>query len=322
MPLETPRPKRKYQCTQPQLYAICKIGWKSYEENQAAFELFNTNYTVLFGTNAVAAVAAAKALPDFQQRDEPSETAFILMGKKADKCIISWKTLRSYIKKAFDPDLFKPKIESAGYNYYEEATNENWEDLDSMLLAGQSFITNNTPALTTAGMPAGFPASYNTLYGEFGDLYETFTDAGQDSKEGTDAKITANNDIHKTLTDMFADGQLIFAEDAGKRERFIFARVKAIVKLQLASAAATTYQGGVTSTLDDQPIPNVACGLMELGTSVPTNAEGAFLMEDPERGIHTGIFVHPDYEELQVPGIEIKAGEATTINVQLTPLTP
>jgi len=227
--MANPRPQALYNCSQSELYAICTIGWNSYSENQLDFEAFNTLYTVALGADAYTELEAAVNLPSFQERNEATEVAYIELTKAHNLCLTKWKTLRAYIKSSYPTDIQKPKIESAGSDNYSKAANRNWDQTYVLLTAGQNFINNNTAELTTGGMPPTFAAEYETAFSEFGDLYVAFTDFEQDEQEGTDAKIEANNAIYLKLTRMFEDAQIIYQNDASKRERFIFKQLKEMI---------------------------------------------------------------------------------------------
>lgn len=224
-----PRPQAIYTCSQSELYAICVIGWTSYNENQPDFEAFKTIYTAAYGTTALSEVEAAQNLPGFQERNEAAETAYIKMTQAHSECIMKWKALRSYIKSSFPSELQKPKVESAGYDHYTKAANKNWDETLLLLTAGQHFIDNNTAALTAGGMPPTFAADYGTTATDFNSLYIKFTDFEQDEEEATDIKIMANNKVYQKLMAMFEDAQIIYEHNASKRERFIFAQVKAMI---------------------------------------------------------------------------------------------
>jgi len=178
--MAAPRPTRKYNCTQAKLYAICTIMWQSYAENQADFEAFKTIYTAQFGIDALAEVEAAKNLPDFQARNQSTETAHINMQDTAKLCLKAWRSLRSYIKSSFPENLQKPEIEAAGEEHYMKALNNNWSETELMLTSAINYIGNNTAQLTTGGMPAAFPTTVGNLNTEFMGYYNTFTDSGQD----------------------------------------------------------------------------------------------------------------------------------------------
>ncbi len=227
--MPTPKPERKYNSTQAELYSICDIGWTSFEENLADFTAAKTFYDAAFLTARRGEVQAAKLLPDEQARGAVPESFNVQMQQAANAALLKWKFLRSHIGDAFTGDLTKPNVEAAGSAYYDTASTGNWEDLKAMLVAGQTFITENLGALTAAGMPAGFQLSYNNAMTAFTDLYDDFKDGEQDAGEGTDEKIIANNAIYDKMMKMFDDGQLIYDNNAAKRNRFIFAQVKSLV---------------------------------------------------------------------------------------------
>src|SRR3990170_361846 len=107
MALTEERPKAEYKCTQQELYQVCLLTWDSYLENVGDFTGENTNYTVAFGNMNRQAVLDAKKMPDFQQRDEASETLLVLLKEASDECLIKWQSLEGYIKKAFKENLWK-----------------------------------------------------------------------------------------------------------------------------------------------------------------------------------------------------------------------
>ncbi len=220
-----PRPTKKYPCSQAELYAICTIGWQSYQENLADFVAFSTKYDAQYATDALQAVEAAKQLPDFQARNEPAETSYREMVKTVDLCNRNWRKLRRHIANAFNNDIVKGKIEAAGEPHYKKSMNRNWAETELMLTSATTFMTDNATELTAGGMPAQFVTDFGNAKTTFLGHYAAFTDAGQDEVEGTDQKLNANNAIYATLTAMFDDGQVIYEDNPAKRERFIFTRV-------------------------------------------------------------------------------------------------
>ena len=251
MPLQTPRPLQQYNCKQEELYQVCLLGWDSYLENVAAFTSTNTTYTLAFGQTSRTAVLTAKAMPDFQARDEASESFLILMKEAATQCLIQWNLLETHIKKSFPLNLHKPKLESAGADHYEKAAQNNWESVSALMESGKKFIAQNTAALTTGGMPAGFSAAFNTARTSFETLYTQFKDAQQDAEELRDDKINANNAIFSLLSSMFEDGQKIYRNNPAKRERFTFSKV-----LELVSGASPVSPSLVTllTAVTDQSV--------------------------------------------------------------------
>ncbi len=219
------RPVKKYPCSQAELYAICTIGWQSYDENLADFSAFSTKYDAQFSIDAKAAIQSAKELPDFQARNEPSETSYKEMVKTVNLCNRNFRKLRNHIGNAFSKDVVKGKVEAAGEPHYKKSMNRNWAETELMLTSATTFITENNADLSAGGMPPQFVLDFDTAKNQFIGYYAAFTDAEQDELEGTDQKINANNAIWDTLTGMFDDGQVIYEDNPAKRERFIVSRV-------------------------------------------------------------------------------------------------
>lgn len=328
----TSRPIAKYHCTQAELYAICTIGWQSYTENQPDFEAFKTTYTVPFGEAMVLAVETAKNLPDFQSRNQDTETAYILMGQTATLALNKWRTLRSYIKSAFPSELQKPNIEAAGEEHYTKASTRNWGETELMFTSAINYINDNTAILTTAGMPAAFPTDFSDLHTTFATHYSTFTDSGQDEHEGTDTKVNANNAIYDNLQKMFEDGQIIFENDPAKRERFIFARVKELItnNPNSGSIPSTVIEIGMY-VYDEQtnlPIEGAQATFFNapggVSISAISNSEGLLYFNltgfEPNEMVLLQGEITADGYESQMGEEEATAGNFYSIDVEMLPM--
>jgi hypothetical protein len=339
-----PRPQSNYKCSQSELYAICTIGWTSFGENQADFELFNTLYTIVFGTDALAEVDAAMNLPGFQERNEAAETAYIEMTKAHAECILRWKSLRSYIKNSYPTELQKPKIESAGYDHYTKAANKNWDETKLLLTAGQHFIDNNTADLTTGGMPPTFAADYALADTTFSNLYVQFTDFEQDEQEETDTKVEANNAIYAKLLKMLEDANIIYEHDASKRERFIFAQIKTLItntgNTSTTPADTVLIEGVVTDQSTGDPIQDASVNVTpdgsietfgavtdELGfyvlkvTDLAPKTAGTFLI-NAEALDHNPVSIPLNYETGKKFKLEIKLKEFIEPEPPVPPIDP
>ncbi len=226
------RPQSEYHSTQLELYAVLRIGLASYRENIADFTNFKAKYDAAFGNTFETEINAAAALPDFQARDEASETANILLDKKAKECTNKWQDLKRYIASTTGwDDLQKPKLEAAGSTLYEKAANDNWEILKGLMETANNFITNNTTALQADGnMSIGFPLQFDILKQDYETLYDDFTDKTQDQEQLTDEKIIENNKINAKINDIFGDGQAIYRDNPSMAERFTFDQVLKIVR--------------------------------------------------------------------------------------------
>lgn len=231
MALQSEKPVRNYNCTQAELYAVCKIGLESYRENTTDFSNFKGYYNNAWGNTFESEIEAAEQLPSLQQRGERSEISNVELAEKGDECLVAWQRLKRHTADAFPENQQKPKLESAGQLLYEKAANQNWDVLKQLMQQGETFIADNLADLTAGNnMPAIFQAQFTTLKDEYNAIYDEFTDARQDSEEQTTEKINANNGIYNKLIAMFKDGQEIYRTDRAKQERFIFEQVLGIVR--------------------------------------------------------------------------------------------
>ncbi|HDY87667.1 MAG TPA: hypothetical protein ENH82_06050 [bacterium] len=225
------KPKPKYNSSQLELYAVCRIGLLSFKENLADFTNFKGYYTNTWANDFEQEIKNTEKLPNLQVRGEKSETARILMAVKGKESLAKWQTLKRYIADAYPDNLQKPKLQAAGSDDYDRAAEENWDVLKGLMETAETFITANTSDLSANNvMPAAFPAQFSTLKTDFNTIYDQFTDAEQDAEEQTSQKVNANNAIHDKLMGMFLDGQEIYRKDRAKEERFIFDQVLEVVK--------------------------------------------------------------------------------------------
>lgn len=279
-------------------------------------------------------VEAAKNLPDFQARNQDTETAYILMGQTATLALTSWRTLRSYIKSAFDPALQKPNIESAGEAHYNKAVTRNWGETELMFTSALNYITENEPLLTLAGMPATFPADFSNLHATFLTHYSTFTDSGQDEHEDTDQKVNANNAIYDSLQNMNEDGQIIYEANPAKRERFIFSRVKELITNSPSNGSdtipATEIQLGayIYNMVTNLPIEGAQFIVYNapggLTLSATTNSEGILQMTitgfEPNQIVLLTVEISAPGYQTEMGDVEATAGSFYSFDAGMMPL--
>ena len=168
--------KNEYPCSQKDLYSIMETAWRNFDEHQFEFAALKALYTVLYSTNAKAAIAAAKALPDNQARGEAAESLRVSLVDQAETCRQNFQKLKSYIVTAYpNKALHKGKFEAAGQLYYDGASNEDWESVSQLNQSGSNFIAANSVALLAgANMPVGFQAAYDGDASTFLSTYDNF----------------------------------------------------------------------------------------------------------------------------------------------------
>ncbi len=264
--------KAKYNCTQTELYAICRLGWKMVKNKQADVVIVYPDYTILYIDGKIASIKAAEDLPDFQSRDLLPESSHIILKQVADPAILSWKLLERYITRAFqnNKELIKPNLEAAGKDYYEAATrdNPNWEDLQQMMLSGNTYITNNLGILTS--MPPTFPADYASTKTDFDTKYDEFTIAEAESPEKTREKIEANNGVFDEL--MLMLGDIGAAAPPELQHEFTFVYLKGII----SSPGAAGLKGEISEEGTGVKLENVLLRLSPSARETNTDALGLY----------------------------------------------
>lgn len=265
--------KAKYNCTQTELYAICRLGWKMVKNKQADVVLIYPDYTVPYIDGKINDIKTAEELPDFQSRDLVPESSHIILKQVADPAIQKWKLLERYITRAFqsNKDLIKPNLEAAGKDYYEAATrdNPNWEDLQQMMLSGNTYITNNLAILTS--MPPAFPAEYATAKGDFDTKYDEFTIAEAEGPEKTSEKIEANNAIFDALMLMLGDIGAV-APTAELQKEFTFTYLKGVI----SSPGAAGLKGVISEEGTDVKLKDALLRLSPIGRETQSVEGGEY----------------------------------------------
>jgi len=167
----------------------------------------------------MAAIAAAKAMPDDDARSGAADVFHIGLVNMGKICTQNFQFLKSYIETSFpDPLVQDVQFVVAGQNYYRGAVNRDWESMELLNQIMKNYLAvpaNNTLHLGVApnlNMPATFTASVINGASNFSGQYTNFKAAEQTSLETTN-KIKANNAIYRTGIAMMKDGQVLFMND-------------------------------------------------------------------------------------------------------------
>ena len=243
-----------YRCTQLELYSTLKTIWDNYDDHQAQLVTYKSKYDAPMSVTRKSEIATAKALPDEEARNAESQNLRIDVTTLGQKCTRNWQLLKGYIVEAYPGTNQKVQLDAAGATYYEPASHSNWEFLAGMNSSANNFIVANGAALLADGfMPAGFKAQYQADSDAFDTKYDEFKHA-QQSSEGTDEKIKANNKIYDDSMKMCADATMLFVTDDSIVKKFTFTTVLQIVsppgsaslKLRFIDIATNLPIAGVT----------------------------------------------------------------------------
>ena len=305
----------RYECTQPELYAICSLGWSMIQPFQSQIESVFPEYTMGYIDGKLLDIAKAENMPDFQARDLASETAHILLKQKADPAIQNWRLLERYINRAFqsNPDLIKPNIEAAGKEFYESAAREspNWEDVKRLLVDGNNYITDNLTILTPV-MPVAFPINFDTTKTDFDKQYNIFVNTKATSPFGTFKKLSANNAIYDDLMLMLADVKQITPYPF--KDEITFTHLKGII----SSPGPAGLKGTITTQDTGSKPAGVLLRLLDTDYEATTNGAGQYDFGNIASGKYNLQISLTGYQT-QTIEITILTGVTSTKNYALTP---
>ena len=216
-----------YPCSQQSLYTVAALVWKSYDDNLASFTELKGKYTKPFSVAALLDLKAARDLPTVHSRNSIPESIRIQLLPLGLTCLSNQRKLKSYINEVFPDNAAKPMLAAAGFNSYSSAINESWEEMNTMVTAGHTFIDSNSTTLQagTENMPLAFKTTYATDKTAFETVYSNYIASTQATPGGTNDKIVANNAVYSTLMAMMEDGRLIFENDSIKKALFTFGTV-------------------------------------------------------------------------------------------------
>jgi hypothetical protein len=305
-----------YNCSQEELYEICKTGWNSCSEFLPDFNNLKPKYTTPFITDKLNNVELAENLPNEQQRNEVSETLRIQLAAQNVLQLAIWQKLKRYIIDAYPQEIQKPKLEAAGQNDYAKAANENWQSANALYKQGLKFINDNFTTLTdNDNMPPTFKTTFEDGKTEFDKLHQKFIDAEENQKVQANEKLEANNLIHNQLMSMFLDGQQIFLNKPAIKDQFTFDKV-----LELISGVGTQgIKGKITNDQNTLPIPEATIAIKNSTLTTTTDSQGSYHIYQMAQGTYIALIQAPGFQDKTITTIEIKKGTITTLNATLIP---
>lgn len=270
--------KPEYPCAQKDLYSIIETAWANYQLKLANFTAHKALYNAAYKTTALAAVAAAKALPDDVTRNAAAETLRVALVKMGDICLLNFRTVKSYIETAFtDRDVWDIQFKAAGQQYYTDAGNQDWESMELLNQAAKNYLATNSALLLgvapNLNMPATFTAALTLAATNFSNQYLAFKSA-EETSAATAAKINANNACYRTLTAMLRDGQVIFSNDLETKKLFVFSTLWDLINPPVAG-----MKGEVKVSGTNVPIVGATVSIQregEVALDILTDEEGSY----------------------------------------------
>lgn len=294
--------KPKYNCSQDELYQACFLLATSLEEEIGKFDFKpiygQPNYVGLYRDE----VRAARLLPDDALRK--SQHIFLrnqLIALTDGLLKLLAAKLRAYIRTAFsNPSDNAAALDAAGFGRYTSAINYDWDACTAFINSAISFTQLNSAVLeTNLNMPSSFIAELEGFRDIFEPRVEAFLNTLENSENGTQEKIMANNAIYDRAIDICADGQVAFIDNEAKRNQFVWDRIidritppgAAGLKVDVRNGATNEFEPGVEVSFQQEGLPLIT------GT---TDADGYVPFTNLEVGAYTGFLRKPGFEPVPI----------------------
>lgn len=305
-----------YPCSQLELYTAATLIWSSCSQHLTNFEDFKSKYRPSLIAQEQADIQRAKALPDYQARNEATETLGIQLAEKAATVRNEWQKLKRYIEEAWPENLQKPKLEAAGQTLYKKAGADNWPSVLGLSTAGENFIRENLATLINDGyMPDAFPTRFFESAHAFSENYQQFLDSKENESIGAAAKVKANNTVYKNVIALCKDGQEIFKSNEAVRSQFVFEEAL----LKIGGVGTAGVRGLVTRSDSALPLAGVAVTLSGSDKTGLTDNEGRYEIKPLAAGTYALTFSKEGFASATVAGHEVKIGTLGRADAGLVP---
>jgi hypothetical protein len=292
----------KYKCSQDELYQACFLLATSLEEELGKFSFKPRYVQPGFVETYRDDIRAARLLPDEAQRKAQHiflRTALIGLTDSLFKQLSG--KLRSYIRDAYpNPTNEAAALDAAGFGRYVSATNYDWDAVNGFITAAISFTQANSAVLeTNLNMPNSFIAELEAFRDIFEPRVDAFLNTLENSENGTQEKIIANNAIYDEAIWICEDGQVAFYDNEAKRHQFVWNRIvdritppgAAGLKVDVRNGATNLYEPGVEISFQQEGLPVIT------GT---TDADGYVPFTNLEVGSYTGFLRKPGFEPVPI----------------------
>lgn len=305
---------KNYSFAMSVLYQTIRIILLNATNNLAALTAFKSKYSEDYINELKAELEAAETLKSEQARAAEHEALRIDLISLSASCRQYWQYLKRYIADAFGPEQQIVMWDAAGWQYYTEAANLNWDKLREMMQMASLFIEENAGTLKENGfMPDTFAATFEASRAAFNTKYDNFILAKENAEAGTAAKIDANNNINTKTVSLCLDAQICFMNDEVKKRLFSMEAVSSLIK----PTGSATVVVELTDAETNAVIPVFDVTNLETERTV-TSVAGRAEMGLQAEGSKQYRIVADGYPE-QTITVDVKAGTKSIERISLAP---
>jgi hypothetical protein len=295
------------------LYSVCLAAWNLCSQNLAKFTALKAFYTEAFIDQALAAVQAAKDLPQIVQTLAYRKEARINLVNATKQVQANWQLLKLYINKAFAEDIVRARLDGAGAAFYVKASADNWSAVRSLIDTANAFIANNLGDLmANDNMPADFQTKFQADGNSCIELSVSHARLNIEKEMATNRKVEANNTIYASTIEMLKDGQQIFKDNAAAQKQFTFSYLVSIYR----GERSASLKGYVVNYLG-LPIEGASVVSADQKYAAITDDKGYYCITRIAEGAYTFSVTCTGYVP-QMQQITFTAGTASRSNFELT----
>jgi hypothetical protein len=308
---------RKFPCSQLELFAVCKVGWKYCLQNISRFNSFRPIYTSEYVDSRLGEIARVNEMPNMAKRSAQQELARIALKNKLEECQWAWKKLKLAIPAIFPESEIEAHYKDMGQEYYDATRRFKWEACTGMMHAAVSFAQQHSAMIGASPLlgPA-FVDEIRSLSDSLNAALGNYLDKRQESGRGSDQKTNACNELHKDLTLMLTDGRMIFSKEPSTLNDFRFDTILDFV----SGHGSAGIKGNISNgRVPIHKIPDLLLTLTENGDEAYINEDGSYRFSQLAAGVYTIHLTAKGYKEMTLPGITVNTGSYTTQHIRLVP---
>ena len=307
---------KNYNCTQNELYAVCAQGWEVCNQNIAAFTAFKPKYNAAFVQERKDEIGAVMRLADNFKRSAAQELLRLTLSNEANKCLVLWRMLKSYIEEAWPGVEQSAMLKSAGISAYREAYKYRWEACMHLVTSAEIFAREQEAVLSAGNnMPENFISAISEQQAAYKKAYDAFLDSLNKGSMLTRDKVDANNKLYKELNSMFSDARILFKGQETLLKQFSF---KTMLN-QISGPGTAGIKGfiaGLPEPVDMQP--GLEMKLLESGKEAMLESDGAYRFSQIAAGAYTLQLKADGYQTLSIP-VNVNTGSFTLLNLVMEP---
>lgn len=306
-----------FSCTQQELYLAAPIAWALCRKNLSRFAKLKGFYTEGYIDDRLAEVAAAKAIPNFKTRKDEPSTHRVYLDEATEDCCHHFLMLKSLMQTAFRPELLQAKYDAAGSSYYTKAEQGNEGAMNDLNDSALKFIQKNEAELKADNnMQDTFLADYQAAVANYNTHRRAYNESSKVATDLTKDNTEANNNVYKSMMNMFAEARIIFKKEPELREQFTFTHVLD----QVVSASVAGIKGKVTNMETEKGINKVQIAIEGKNKTYQTDKYGKFDIAQLANGEYALTFSCEGYKKVVFDAFEVKTGVYNTLNVEMEPL--